>query len=463
MKVLLIRYHDGDDVNTRLPESLNKVRGVTPPLGLAYIASYLEANGHSADIIDAIADNLTRADLEKKIREFAPDIVGVTSMTSNLPGALEAAKTAKTCGVKVVIGGSHMSAYPAETMTFDYIDYGIAGDGEVPMLELVNALEKGLDISSVKGLIYRDNGKIIQNDVYVHMNLDTLPVPAYHKLPMEKYGTLITENPIGTLISTRGCPYKCGYCFSQATDKYHRRRNPNLVVDEMEMLIKRYRVKELMFYDDSICINKNHMRGICTEIINRQLKLKWESPCRIDNVDYDLLKIMKKSGCSKLRFGVESGNPEILKLMNKRITLEQVEKVFQWCREIGIITFAYFIIGYVNETDQTITDTIEFSKKIDADFAMFTIATPYPFTNLYDLAIEKGIVKGDYWRDFTLGKTEKRIPYCIENGNYWIQKAYKEFYFRPKYALKKIFSIRSFSEVKNMISAFKAILLFKMS
>lgn len=162
-----------------------------------------------------------------------------------------------------------------------------------------------------------------------------------------------------------------------------------------------------------------------------------------------------------MRFGVESGNENILKLMNKRINLRLVKDAFKWCRQIGIETFAYFIIGYIEENEGTMKDTIEFAKKIDVDFAMFTVATPYPFTNLLELAAKKGIVSGDYWRNFTLGRIKERIPYLVKDSDYWIKKTYRDFYFRPKFIFKKISSINSINSIKKMLDAFKGLLFFK--
>lgn len=463
MKVTLIRYHDKGNINTRLPASLNKVRGVLPPLGIAYIASFLEQKGHKVEIIDAMADNLTASEVMIKLKEFSPGIVGVTAMTSSFQGSLEAAKIAKDCGAIVVVGGPHLSAYPEETLFYDFIDFCIMGDGEMPMGQLIEAIEGKKNLKDIKGLVFKENGKIINNGPFVLKDLDSLPPPAYHLLPLVKYTSIISSNPMTTMITARGCPYRCGFCFSQPTDKFYRTINAHKVVDQIEDLKQRYRVKEIMFYDDTIALNRQHIEDICLEIIRRNLKIRWESPCRVDNIDFDLLKVMAKSGCFRLRFGVESGNSEILKLMNKRITLVQVEDAFKWCRQLGIETFAYFIIGYIAETEDTVRETIEFAKRIDPDFVMFTVATPYPFTELYELAKQENLFAGDYWRDFVLGKRKDRLPFIMKNSEFWVKKAYQKFYFRPKFILKKLFKMRSVDNLKKTIDAARGLLFFKLS
>lgn len=461
MKITLIRYHDRGNINTRLPASLNKVRGVLPPLGIAYIAAYLRSHGHIVNIIDAVADNLTGPEVRRKLDEFSPELVGISAMTSTLPGSLEAARIAKDYGAKVVVGGPHLSAYPEETLSYDYIDFGILGEGEIPFYELTEALEGKKAYKDVRGLIYRENGKIFRNGHFILKDLNVLPTPAYDLLPLAKYTSIISSKAMTTMITARGCPYQCGYCFSQPQDKVYRTINPKTVVDQIEELMKKYRIKELMFYDDTIALKRDHIEEICCKIIKRGLKIRWESPCRVDNIDFSILSLMAKSGCFRLRFGVESGNQEILKLMNKRITLKQVNDAFDWCHQLGIETFAYFMIGYANENSETINDTINLAKQINPDFVMFTIATPYPHTHLYELAKKSKLFEGDYWRDFSLSKKSERLPYLVKDSEFWVKKAYREFYLRPFFILKKIFKIRSFDDLRNMFKAAHGLLFFK--
>lgn len=463
MRILLINYHDIGNINTRLPKSLNQVQGIYPPLGLAYIGAVLENEGHIVNILDCKALNLTSVETKEKILEVKPDIVGITAMTSTFGGSLEAAKLAKECGNIVVMGGPQLSAYPKETMSYDIIDYGIVGEGEYAMLELVIALERESpnSFSSIKGLVYRKNGEIIVNEPAIIEDIDSLPYPARHLLPMEKYHCVITKSPFTTMISSRGCPYQCGFCFKQPSDKKMRFRNPLSVVDEIEHLIKEYKIKEIMFYDDTITLNREHIEGICNEIINRKIKIGWESPTRINNVDKELLKLMHDSGCIRLRYGVESGDERILKLMRKNITISEVKDVFKWTKQNKIETYAYFIIGYATETPQTINKTIKLAKELNPDWVMFTVATPYPHTHLHMLAQTYGLISSNYWIDFINGKTTKRIPYFVEDADKWIEKAYKSFYLRPEFIFKKLTKLTSIDVLKKYITGFFGIVSFK--
>jgi len=462
MKVLLIRPHNIGNINTRLPESLNKSQGVLPPLGISYIASALEKAGHIVTILDVIALNLTTNEIRKHIHEFKPEIVGITTMTSTLFGALESAKIAKEAGSITVLGGPHLSIYPKETLSYSYVDYGINGEGERVILDLISALERKIIPDNIKGLIYKKNDEVYVNDPVIIDDIDSLPFPAYHLLPMNKYNSIIGLYPVSTMISTRGCPYNCNFCFKQPSDKKFRLRSPKNIVDEMEHLTQKYKVREIMFYDDVMTLNRSHIIGICEEILMKNLKVKWEAPSRIEHVDKELLQLMKKSGCIRLRYGVESGDQEIIELMNKKINLEQIKKIFKITKKAGIETFAYFMIGYAFETETTIQKTIDFALELDPDLIMFTVVTPLPQTPLYDLAKKKKLISDDYWREFTLGKKNKRIPYFFPDAEKWTKKAYIKFYLRPKFIFRKLYKIRSIDAFKKCFQAFWGVILFKM-
>lgn len=463
MKIILVRYHDKGDINTRLPESLNRVRGIMPPLGIAYIAAVLESEGYEVKILDVIALNLTAEEFHQIIVHESPEIVGITSMISNVKGALEAARISKDCGAVTVLGGPLMSLYPQEMLSYDFIDFGITGEAEFSMLELVRAIENKSPLYPIKGLVYKESSKIVENPACIIDDLDTLPFPARHLLPIQKYSSLISLHPAATMIASRGCPYRCGFCIKGPSDVRYRMRNPASVVDEMQLLVDRYRIKEIMFYDDTITLKRDFIVAICNEILKRNFKIKWESPTRLDRIDIELLKLMHKAGCIRLRYGVESGDLGILKLMNKGINLEQTRNVFKWTREIGLETFAYFVIGYIRETPQAIMNTIALAKELRPDLVMFTVATPYPQTPLFELSKTDGLVDADYWREFVLGRRNDRLPYLVQDADIWARKAYRSFYFRGSYIRDRLWKIRSWHDIEKYLQAARGILSFKMS
>jgi len=462
MRVLLIRYHDRGNVNTRLPASLNKRQGVLPPLGIAYIAAVLEKAGHEVGIIDAIALNLTKEELTERILEFDPTLVGVTSMTPSFPGGLEAAQIAKECGAIVVIGGPHLALYPQETLSYPCIDYGVIGEGEYTLLELIEALEKKRPLLSIQGLVYKENSKIHINEARIVKDLDKLPFPAFHLLPMKKYSSIIGLTPVTTMISTRGCPYRCHFCVKTPSDKKYRMRSPSNVVEEMEYVVKNWGVREIMFYDDVMTLKRDHIVGICGEILRHGLQVKWETPTRVDHVDKELLQLMHEAGCIRLRYGIESGDPQILELMQKRISLERAKEVFRWTKEANIETFAYFMVGYAQETQETIKRTLSFALELNPDLVMFTAVTPLPATPLYQMAKDGALFQGDYWRDFTLRLRSDRIPYFFPETEKWVKRSYRSFYLRPSYVLRSLGKIRCWNSFKKHLDAVMGIFLFEM-
>lgn len=458
MKILLVRHHSIAGINTRLPASLNKAQGIYPPLGIAYIAAVLEKN-HDVKILDSQAENLTVGEVSKRIKHASPDVVGVTAMTPSIHGALEACRLAKEVDESIVtiMGGVHLSIYPFETVKSPWVDYGLIGEGEYAMVEFLEMLQDERKIKDVKGLVY--NNKINPQREAI-TNLDALPFPARHLLPMKKYQCVIMKYPMTTLITARGCPFNCHFCFKDAYLNRYRMRSPKNVVEEMEKCVDKYHVKEIAFYDDCFP-NKMHLRGICNEIINRGLDISWETPQRVDLVDFDLLKLMKRAGCIRVRYGIESGNNRILKFMNKGITLDQARHAFKWTKEIGMETFAYFMIGYPTETPATIDDTIKFAKELNPDWAMFTVTMPLPNTPLMHYVIENNLLNENYWLLNMHGKKE-RMPHFIFGADKFCEKAYKQYYLRYGYLLKKLSRVRSWGQLIRYVRGAMALLRFKM-
>jgi radical SAM superfamily enzyme YgiQ (UPF0313 family) len=463
MKILFIRHHDKSNINTRSAASIDRSMGVIPPLGIAYVAGTLRSAGYEVKIADSQALNLTTRDLRDRIKAESPNIVGITATTPSIHGALEAARIAKECGTKVVLGGPHLNVFPEETLSYNFIDYGINGEGEYSMLKLVKALERGDSFENIPGLIFRKNEKIISNAPEIIKDLDQLHLPARELLPLDKYFLIDALRPFATIVTMRGCAYRCGYCIKSDFTRVVRFRNPLLVADEIQMLVDKYHIKEINFVDDTITYNRKHTVQLCEEILKRKIKVAWQGPTRVNRIDFELLKLMKEAGCRQLRFGIESGNQEILDLMKKDITLEMCENALRWTKKLKIKTVCYFIIGYVRETPQTMRRTIDFAKKLNPDAAMFYVGTPLPKTDFYRLALEEGLVKENYWRDFVLEKCRERLPFMVKDAPRWLNKAFHEFYFRPRFLLNKLTQIRSVRSLYENIRAAFSIFLFKLS
>ena len=461
MEVLLVKAKPTKLQNTRLPKSLADEIGYVMPLGLASIAAYLRQKGITVSIIDAEAEELSIVEVKERIAKIKPKIIGVTSMTPTIHDDLAVVKVAKNLGIKVVMGGPHVNAMPEETIKLFPIDFAVFGEGEYPMFKLVEALDNNLSLDDVPGIIYKHkDGRIIIKPPYIHENLDELPMPARDLLPYKRYFSLISKGRLTTVCPGRGCPFACGFCFKQPSDRKVRWRNPKLVVDEIEETIYKYSINEVNFVSDTLTLKKNFIEGLCHEFIDRKIKISWLAPTRVDCVTFELLRLMKRAGCRSLRFGVESGSTKILKLMGKDINKEKMLQVFKWAREEKLETFAYLIIGYLHETEETIRETLDFVKKLKPDLLMYNIATPLPATRLFEQAVEAGLVKPDYWRKFLLDENYPRIPYLFKDTEKWINRAYRDFFFRPSFIFKKILEARP-NTVRSYLKATRGILRLK--
>lgn len=479
MKVLLIF-----PPTTSSPENYPPI---IPPLGIAYLAAVLEQEGIEVKIIDALLlgqESNANCNREKnhfgmvwkeigvEISKYRPDIVGISCLFSlQSKNSHKIAKIAKEVdkNIIVVAGGAHPSAVPIDMLQDVNIDFCVIGEGELTALELVKRLEISNDFSDIKGIGYKDKGEIIINPSRpLIAKLDELPLPARHLLPMEKYfgskrshSTIVNHYRCASMISSRGCPGKCTFCSIHTIwgNKW-RARDPRHVVDEIELLVDRYKVKEIHFEDDNLTLNKKRMENICDEIINRDLDICWTTPngVAINTLDDGLLMKMKNSGCYRLQFGIEHGDSEFRNnIINKPVDSNWAKRVVKVCKKLGIWTHGFFIVGLPGETDTTLKKTIEFAKELDLDTADFFMATPYPGTTLYKNCVENGYIPENIdWSDLTpsnpIIKTEL---FSSEEVKRWHEMAYREFVkyrlhkeIKPISIVRRLYHIRSFDDIR---------------
>lgn len=456
--IVLVRYHDRAGVNTRLPSSLNKVQGVLPPLNHVILAASLRAKGFPVEIIDCQESNISKEKFELMIKKKKPSYVCIGPfMTPALEGVFEACKICKKHNIVVIVGGPHLSIYPKETVMNKNIDFGFIGEADEALPELIDCLINKKDYSNIQGLIWKKGNDIFFNDAAIMDDLNKLPLPAYDLLPMKNYNSIIGHHPTITMMIGRGCPYHCGFCYKTPSDKKIRFREVDLILKEMELLVKKYKTREIMFYDDTLTLSKDYIMNLCNAIKKAGLKVFWEAPTRVNNLDEELIKKMASAGCIRLRMGIESGDEKIREKMKKGITNKQIFDAFKWCKKHNIETFAYFIIGYIGETRKTMNRTIKFAIKLDPDFCMFTTATPLPDTPLFEEAVSKGLIDKNYWREYTLGKNVGRIPFMVPDADKYTKKAYLRFYFRPKFILKKLSRVKNLDTIKKYFRAFKGL------
>ncbi|MDP2909512.1 MAG: radical SAM protein, partial [bacterium] len=283
-------------------------------------------------------------------------------------------------------------------------------------------------------------------------NLDELPFPARHLVPFQKYSSVLAKKfPVTTMFTSRGCPYRCLFCDRPHLGKFFRARSASNVVDEFEKCV-RMGIKEIFIYDDTFGVDRQRVLDICQGIIKRKIDISWDIRTRVNTVDEEILIALKNAGCQRIHYGVEAGTQRILNILRKGITLEMAEKAFRLTKKAGIQTAGYFIIGSPSETEEEILATINFAKKLNPDFVHFTILTPYPATDLYRFGLETGVIKYDYWKEFAQTPSLDFSPpvweeiFSKDELNKLLKKAYRSFYFRPGYVLKRLREVSSFKE-----------------
>jgi len=382
MRILLI--------NTPYPSS----EFPTIPLGLAYVAALLEKEGIEVQIQDFLVSKYSKEKLERKMADFAPEIVGITSVTMNYPIASQILKDCKEIDSNIitVIGGPHVSFWAEEALReAPWIDMVVRGEGEYTMLEVA----QGKSLREIDGIAFRENGEIVLTKPRQWIeNLDELPFPARHLFPLSRYRALFSECG---LFTSRGCPFSCIFCLGpKMVGKKGRFRNIKLVVDEIEEILS-YGFKGINVADDLFTFNHKHAYAFCDEIMNRKLKFRWSANARIDTVNPELLSRMKEAGCFFICYGVESGNQRILDIARKKITPEKIRKAIRISKEAGVENLASFIIGLPGETKETLQETVNFARELDTYYG-FHLLAPFPGTEVRERAKEYGLrILTDDW------------------------------------------------------------------
>ena len=443
-----------------------------PPLGLALLAAVLEKKGYSVRILDLTALGLSDNAIPQIIREEKPEIVGITAMTPTISSAISVARKVKETSnsVLVVLGGAHASILPEETLQENSeIDVIVRGEGEKTIVELAEAIEKGANgFGSVLGVTYRTTSGVRSSQSRPSiLDLDALPFPAFHLLPQGKYRLhppFGRKSPAMPILVSRGCPYSCIFCSKSVFGNKYRNSSPSYIVTQIRLLIEKFGVKEIKFYDDVFTLDRKWVMAICTELKNQGIDVPWTCETRVNLVDTELLSNMRAAGCYMIAFGVESGDQEILNGLGKNVTLKQVVNAFESTHQVGISTVGYFMIGAPNETPETIQRTIEFAKRLNPDFVQFSIATPYPGTELNRIAAEKGCLPEEWdryvyadlkpVRDSNSGVTTVSTKDLQE----WNKKAYTSFYWRRSYVWKRLKKMTSFSELKTNAKGLRILL-----
>lgn len=432
----------------QLIKTKTKERSVLPPTGLMYVASSLINAGHNVKIIDAEIDDLGLPQIMKEIVEFKPDVVGTGATTPDFGLANRILKRVKDASdeTTTIIGGAHPTVLPTEVLSKNkHIDFVVRYEGEITTTELIDALENGKDVKNIKGISYRKkDGEIEHNPNRELVDVDEIPWPTRDLIDQKKY---LYPSPgkglcnMTTIQTSRGCPYRCAFCYRMFGHKV-RFRTTKLVVDEIEHCVNNYNVKFIYFVDDTFTFNRRRTIELCDEILHRAIVVSWSCLTRADTLDTELLFKMKKAGCVKISMGVESGNQRILDDVKKGTTLQQYKAGYKLLKSFGFETRGSFILGLPYETRETIMQTINFAKELDLDRAFFHIFTPYPGTELYEKALSgQGLrLIEKNWREFKRwGNAVVELEKITREELIELQKeAMTKFYVRPKIILYHI-------------------------
>ncbi len=449
--------------------SLAKVGNLQQPLGIAYIGAILEKAGFEVVIYDCPQMDVSIPELRDKVAELKPKLIGFSCTTLSFNNTLKAASLIKKAlpETHLIVGGPHVAADPKGSVDNDIFELGVTGEAEYTFLELAERIRDGktqdtkiLGIDEIKGVVYSENGAFRSTPSRGFISdLDELPIPARHLLPpLSDYKATIAssmKHPVGSIMSSRGCPAQCKFCDRTVFGNRFRAHSPKRIADEMELLVKRFGAKEIKFWDDTFTLNKKRVYDLCEEIYKRKIKVVWACLTRVDAADYDLYKAMKKAGCWQVLFGLEHGNNRMLEKMKKGFTIDKAAESVRAAKKAGLNVRGSFVVGYPGETKETMQDTLDFAKSIPLDVASFYVFTPYHGTQAFQELVKEGKIRHndyDFYHEMIDpdsaklayvpdGLTEKEIAL-------FVKKCYSEFFLRPSYIMKQIMAIRNLNQIK---------------
>lgn len=443
-----------------------KVNKLSPPLGMAILASMLRLHKHEVKLYDLEALRSTLTEQINSFKTFSPDIIGVFG-TSPINKCIK-----ETIGIlrnnfpvaKIIVGGPHATLFPDDFLeNCESIDYIFRGEAEFPIVEFVNQIGLFGHVKfpdKVEGIVYKADGKIYRHPVVPKVaDLNALPFPSYDLLPLERYFETGSAEKVITMMTSRGCPYDCIYCADPVLYGHKfRSRSAKNVVDEMKYLSSEHQIKHIVFYDANFNADTQRVRDICKLLIAGKSDLTWRARVRADKIDRDTVKLMKEAGCTELSLGVESGSARVLKIIHKRESKNEVRNAFEIIKEQDIWLVGYFMFGIPGETPADADETIKFAIELDPDWALFSVATPLPGTEFLRRAkLSKWIISDDlnnYKANFDTPVVSYE-DFTSDQIKCYVNKAYEKFYLRKEWLLNRLAKAKSRSQILNIINSYK--------
>lgn len=428
-----------------------------PYLGLCLLAAVIRKRGVKVEILDSTALGYTMRDIINHIKTTCPKIIGISTMSMMLQFCyklIQAVKDSYPEGT-VVVGGAHLNADPEIIVPMN-VPYGFRGECEFEFADFCEQVISGQTPSPMRGLIINDHGKIYTGEPSFVPNLDSLPMLAYDLLPEEKYFSPSTSLKTMSFISSRGCPYSCVFC-SKLEQKPFRYLSTENIINQLENLINGLGFQWIEFVDEIFTLNKQRIIQLCEAVLSRNLKFQWGCGTRADRIDGELVTLMKKAGCRKIGFGIETGVERVRFADGKRITNQQISAAVKICRDHGLLISGSFIFGHPTETEEEMKQTVMFARKLGLNVVYFNKMIPLPDSKLFEVATETGVLEKDIWIDFMLGK--RPYPLYTPKGVSpdAVSKIYKKAWFKTYFSPPNIWRNRSlFFNPKQLLRSAKA-------
>ena len=432
---------------------------IYPPLSLCYLSAYLKKSGFTTLVVDCNIEFRKHEEFETFLKNLSATTqvkyVGYTAATATINSAIDSSRIFKKYfpGTGVIFGGPHVNFDYTEIMSHYWIDYSVIGEGELTLNEIVS----GKAPSEIDGLVYRTaEGSIVKNKERSRIeNIDILPFPDYEALKIDKYNVIqavpLYKTPSVGIITSRGCPGNCTFCSRTIRGKTVN-HSATYVYDLIQWLIEIYKIKQVVFLDDTFTDNRKFVSDLCMLMINNDLKLVWTCQSRIDTIDTSLLALMKKAGCVLISYGVESLDDGILKSINKKINTAQITDIIRKTHEAKILSRTYIMVGHLNDNHQTIKTTIKRLKSLKTDFVTVQVSSPLPGSALFEQAKKLNLIKSTNWDHYDWSFLVMKHPVLTEKEIYkYINKIYLSFYLRLPFLLKMIKMINTIEGMKKVI------------
>lgn len=459
MKVMLINSLPKDGAYATSDwDTAQEDIGAFPPIGLSYLAGYLiKHTHHEVVILDAVAERLDYGQIEKRILKFNPDIIGTTIFTPTFYGNLTLARLVKRIlpNCYVCMGGvQHVRMFLEETLKHPEIDFLVRGEGEIIFANLLDALESGKPLSEIEGISFKKNGNIVSpgKEGYI-TDINELPPPGFEVMPLYLYKNRIgTGKQVGTVATSRGCPYQCTFC--DHPYRTFRSYSVNRIMSEIDFFYSRG-IREFVFFDDMFNITPKRASDISDGIIERFPDIVWSFRGRADQITEEMVHKIKKAGCTQVMFGLEAAKNEDLKAIKKSISIEQFLRGVNLCKKSGIKTSANYIIGFpTHKSRQDVLDLLDFAIKCGTDYSQYNILLPYAGTEIYNEGVRRKIIPGDFWSNYILNpQPNAYIPIWEEyltrqELSELLKLCYQKFYLRPSKIIEKIMEVKSIPQLK---------------